>query len=524
MRESKELSTSTLSFCKKITNDVDCIATQKENEFISEKFYSLYIGDLSENIKEIDLYEIFSRIGKVYSLKVCRDFISGKSLGYGYVNFHKVKDAEFALERLNFYSDNVVFFHPIRLMWKNKDDTLRKSGFGNLFIKNLPPLFNSKSLFETFSVFGRIFSCKVTFEKKGKSIGYGFVHFENSQCSIKAGKKLNGLYIGGKNLVVSPFLNKKERNKEWGGKSKYTNIYVKNIKAENCTENYIKMLFQNFGQITSVFVPHVNKIPRGFAFVNFSSALDAKKAVRLMNNQKVGSSVLYVGKAETKKERKKILERLFLDEKIGLHRDCLQKVIIIKNLKKNITENDLLSFLMGYGKINNCKIIRNNNKNSKNLGLVNFENNWSISNIKLSPNMMFWKENIVIKISKSFFNISAKKNIMKKSLIKEKLVKACNNKYYICRKNFPLFDNRMKKEKKTKLMEIFSSLPIKTRKTILDEILFTWIEKINKPVSKKLSGVLLFLDYEKIVSLLLSENLFYRILEKLTSLFNLIAN
>ncbi len=48
------------------------------------------------------LYEIFNSVGPVGSIRVCRDSVSRKSLGYGYVNFHSVGDAERGLDTLNY--------------------------------------------------------------------------------------------------------------------------------------------------------------------------------------------------------------------------------------------------------------------------------------------------------------------------------------------------------------------------------------------------------------------------------------
>lgn len=67
--------------------------------------------------------------------------------------------AERALDTMNF---DILKGRPMRIMWSQRDPSLRKSGVGNVFIKNLDRSIDNKAMYDTFSAFGNILSCKVS--------------------------------------------------------------------------------------------------------------------------------------------------------------------------------------------------------------------------------------------------------------------------------------------------------------------------------------------------------------------------
>jgi polyadenylate-binding protein len=265
---------------------------------------SLYVGDLAPDVTEGLLCETFGRIGQVASIRVCRDSLTRRSLMYAYVNFHSVVDAERALEALN---NQYIKGKPCRIMWSQRDPSIRKSGIGNIFIKNLDLTIGHKELYDTFSNFGTILSCKVATDEEGRSKGFGFVHFEGSEAADGAIATVNGKLLKSKQVYVGKFVSKRERLKQ--EEASWTNVYIKDIDPEISDEE-LRIKFSQFGEITSAIIMRNDQnVSRGFGFVAFTNHESATRAVNTMNGQILGSKKLTCGRAQKRSERDAILKK-----------------------------------------------------------------------------------------------------------------------------------------------------------------------------------------------------------------------
>lgn len=330
---------------------------------------SLYVGDLHPEVTEGQLFEKFNEVGPVASIRVCRDAITRRSLGYAYVNYHNVADAERALDTLN---NTPIKNRVCRIMWSQRDPSVRKSGVGNIFIKNLDKSIDHRGLYDTFSAFGNILSCKVVTDETNSSKGYGFVHFETQEQADKAISRVNEMMLNGKTVYVGPFIPKKERLRS-GEPNKFTNVFIKNL-DEGVSEAELTSMFEKFGPLRNcVIMKDGASKSKGFGFVNFENFEDAKKAVDEMNDKEINGKKLFCGRAQKKAEREAELKAKFEQLKAERMAKYQGVNLYVKNLDDDWDEEKLKTEFSQFGTITSCKVMRDEKNVSRGFGFVCFQ-------------------------------------------------------------------------------------------------------------------------------------------------------
>ncbi|KAJ5246044.1 hypothetical protein N7468_001027 [Penicillium chermesinum] len=319
---------------------------------------SLYVGELDPSVTEAMLYELFSSIGQVASIRVCRDAVTRRSLGYAYVNYNNTADGERALEDLNY---TLIKGKPCRIMWSQRDPALRKTGQGNVFIKNLDNAIDNKALHDTFAAFGNILSCKVAQDEFGNSKGYGFVHYETAEAANNAIKHVNGMLLNDKKVFVGHHISKKDRQSKFEEmKANFTNIYVKNLELE-ISDDEFRTMFEKFGEITSATLSHdQDGKSRGFGFVNYSTHESAHAAVEEMHEKEVKGQKLYVGRAQKKHEREEELRKQYEAARMEKASKYQGVNLYVKNLTDDVDDEKLRDLFKPYGVITSAKVMRDN--------------------------------------------------------------------------------------------------------------------------------------------------------------------
>ncbi|GFH07459.1 polyadenylate-binding protein, partial [Haematococcus lacustris] len=309
---------------------------------------SLYVGDLEREVTESQLFELFSSRGAVASVKVCRDAVTRRSLGYAYVNYNTGID-------------------PL-------------AGLGNIFIKaglwqcppavhNLDKSIDNKALHDTFQAFGHILSCKVATDGNGQSRGYGFVHFETEEAAQLAITKVNGMMIEDKIVYVGIF---QKRNDRPTGREQYTNVYIKNLSPE-VTDEELATLMAEFGETSSCVIMKDDKgNSKGFGFVNYKETEAAAKAVEALQGKEFKGKNLYAGRAQKKTERSAVLKARFDAVRRKREQESANMNLYVRNLADEVDDKRLREEFASCGNINSAKVMVDDKGKSKGFGFVCF--------------------------------------------------------------------------------------------------------------------------------------------------------
>ncbi|GMI40954.1 hypothetical protein TeGR_g1139, partial [Tetraparma gracilis] len=289
---------------------------------------------------------------------------------------------------------------PCRIMWSQRDPSLRKSGVGNIFVKNLHASIDNKQLYDTFSLFGNILSCKVvTDPETGASKGYGYVHYETAEAAESAIAKIDGMLIEGLEVQVINFMRRHERPDQ----ASWTNTYVKNIPL-HWDDERLTTIFAEYGEIVSATVakgipkarpakkkpaaegeeapdteePEEPEAPKegeegkesslGYGFVSFADHDAAVAAVEALNLKKfpvdspaegeAEEQEIFVGRAQKKSERERELKSKFDAIKVERINKFQGVNLYVKNLDDNVTDDQLREEFSPMGTITSARVMK----------------------------------------------------------------------------------------------------------------------------------------------------------------------
>ncbi|XP_063220362.1 ELAV-like protein 1 isoform X8 [Bacillus rossius redtenbacheri] len=306
---------------------------------------NLIVNYLPQTMTQEEIRSLFSSIGEVESCKLIRDKVTGQSLGYGFVNYHRPEDAEKAINTLNGLR---LQNKTIKVSYARPSSEAIKGA--NLYVSGLPKNMTQQDLENLFSPYGRIITSRILCDNiTGLSKGVGFIRFDQRIEAERAIQELNGtIPKGSTEPITVKFANNPSNNnkaippiaaylapqaRRFGGPihhptgrfryiplsplSRYSPlagdllansmlpgnamngsgwcIFVYNLAPET-EENVLWQLFGPFGAVQSVKVIRdlqTNKC-KGFGFVTMTNYDEAVVAIQSLNGYTLGNRVLQV--------------------------------------------------------------------------------------------------------------------------------------------------------------------------------------------------------------------------------------
>lgn len=305
---------------------------------------SLYVGNISPNISEEILMQIFGKFGTPSNVRIMKDSYTKKSREFGFVTFYRKGDAMEAQKALN---NTIQFGRELRVYVKKNIKNLPKDA--NVVLRNLNKKISSRELTDHCSEFGEIFSCYVktqTVKGISESCGYGYVQYNDSESAKKCIESMNGEEISGQKVVAEIFIPSSQRDRPG-----LCNLYVKDFPEaweQTKIEEWLTENFKQYGEIKSkaAFIDKNHK--KYYAFVALDSAEGATKAQQEINGKEIvdgeNKSIIYVNIAIPKSRRMKQIYSQRAKKKNETN-------IYVRSLRTDVTVEKLKEIFQKYGEI-----------------------------------------------------------------------------------------------------------------------------------------------------------------------------
>uniref|UniRef100_H3D7H4 TIA1 cytotoxic granule-associated RNA binding protein n=1 Tax=Tetraodon nigroviridis TaxID=99883 RepID=H3D7H4_TETNG len=281
---------------------------------------TLYVGNLSRDVTEALILELFGQIGPCKSCKMIVDTAGHDP--YCFVEFYEHRHATATIAAMN---GRKILGKEVKVNWattptSQKKDTsisiillkFSSASHFHVFVGDLSPEITTDDIKAAFGPFGKISDCRVVKDMAtGKSKGYGFVSFFNKWDAENAIQQMGGQWLGGRQIRTNWATRKpapKTTNETTNTKQLSFDEVVNQSSPSNCTvycggvttgltEQIMRQTFSPFGHIMEIRV-----FPdKGYSFVRFNSHEAAAHAIVSVNGTTIEGYVVkcYWGKETT---------------------------------------------------------------------------------------------------------------------------------------------------------------------------------------------------------------------------------
>ncbi|XP_053452196.1 probable RNA-binding protein 23 isoform X3 [Nycticebus coucang] len=170
---------------------------------------TVFCMQLAARIRPRDLEDFFSAVGKVRDVRIISDRNSRRSKGIAYVEFCEIQSVPLAIGLTGQHLLGVPIIVQASQAEKNRlaamANNLQKGSGGpmRLFVGSLHFNITEDMLRGIFEPFGKIDNIVLMKDSDtGRSKGYGFITFSDSECARRALEQLNGFELAGRPMKV----------------------------------------------------------------------------------------------------------------------------------------------------------------------------------------------------------------------------------------------------------------------------------------------------------------------------------
>ncbi|KAG5392189.1 hypothetical protein IGI04_022152 [Brassica rapa subsp. trilocularis] len=224
---------------------------------------TLFVGRFSPQTKPTDIIDFFKDVGGVSYVRLIGDH-TGKHVGYGFVDFASVNDANKALQQ-----KNGEYLHDCKIFLE----------LANNGLTYLPPNI------DFFKDAGEVVRVRLILDQYGEHAGFGFVEFASSNEANKALQQKKGEYLHNHSIFLDVA----------------NNEFAENLPPKHCIDHKTLSVFDllltasvsmwamallNVGEVVHVrLICNLMGNHVGTGFVEFASADEAKKALEKKNGE-----------------------------------------------------------------------------------------------------------------------------------------------------------------------------------------------------------------------------------------------
>ena len=369
----------------------------------------LYLSDLPTNLVQNDLDMFFEKYKDniiLISLDPKPRTIEYNQLLSAKVIFKTPETANTARIELNLRK---IKGHAVRIMWEERDTSIRSNPKLNLFIKNIPQHITPREVYEHFVQYGDISSLKIPDDENGNHRGYGYLTYYSVESVETAMNTTNSKRLWNSNVELSYFQKRNERQMNFIPTAQ--RLYINNFPKDYAVAELNK-LCNEYGKVDSCQMYNDN-IGRTYAIVQYHDEESTKRALDALGSLAIGSNKLYVQIFQSKYERKQLLENKIRESNSRLNEQYRMCNLHIRNIPYHAKEDDLRKVFSKFGNIKSLKIdsyllVTNEGKEtketltSKGFGYVCYDNPESAKlaieayNGKFLPNYESWNRPLLI--------------------------------------------------------------------------------------------------------------------------------